>query len=76
MFSATTILAMVNEKGAAIAGDGQVTFGQNTIMKHNAKKIRKIYEGKVLAGFAGSVADAITLLKNLKESFRSIMAIL
>ena len=66
MFSATTILAMVNEKGAAIAGDGQVTFGQNTIMKHNAKKIRKIYEGKVLAGFAGSVADAITLFEKFE----------
>jgi ATP-dependent HslUV protease subunit HslV len=57
---------MVNEKGAAIAGDGQVTFGQNTIMKHNAKKIRKIYEGKVLAGFAGSVADAITLFEKFE----------
>jgi len=66
MFSATTIIAMVNEKGAAIAGDGQVTFGQNTIMKHNAKKIRKIYEGKVLAGFAGSVADAITLFEKFE----------
>ncbi|HHY41927.1 MAG TPA: ATP-dependent protease subunit HslV [Thermoanaerobacterales bacterium] len=66
MFSATTILAMVNEKGAAIAGDGQVTFGQNTIMKHNAKKIRKIYDGKILAGFAGSVADAITLFEKFE----------
>lgn len=66
MFSATTILAMVNETGAAIAGDGQVTFGQNTIMKHHAKKIRKIYEGNVLAGFAGSVADAITLFEKFE----------
>lgn len=66
MFSATTILAMVNENGAAIAGDGQVTFGQNTIMKHNAKKIRKIYNGNVLAGFAGSVADAITLFEKFE----------
>jgi len=66
MFSATTILAMVNEKGAAIAGDGQVTFGQNTIMKHHAKKIRKIYDGKILAGFAGSVADAITLFEKFE----------
>lgn len=66
MFSATTILAMVNDKGAAIAGDGQVTFGQNTIMKQHAKKIRKIYEGNVLAGFAGSVADAITLFEKFE----------
>ncbi|NLU10925.1 MAG: ATP-dependent protease subunit HslV [Tepidanaerobacter acetatoxydans] len=67
MFSATTILAMVNEKGAAIAGDGQVTFGQNTIMKHHAKKVRKIYNGEVLAGFAGSVADAITLFEKYED---------
>ena len=66
MFSATTILAIVNEKGAAIAGDGQVTFGQNTIMKQHAKKIRKIYNGNVLAGFAGSVADAITLFEKFE----------
>ena len=53
-------------KRAAIAGDGQVTFGQNTIMKHHAKKIRKIYNGNVLAGFAGSVADAITLFEKFE----------
>lgn len=44
-----------------MAGDGQVTFGQNTIMKHGAKKVRKIYNDEVLVGFAGSVADAFTL---------------
>lgn len=66
MFSATTILAVVNKNGAAIAGDGQVTFGQNTIMKHHAKKVRKLYGGKILAGFAGSVADAITLFEKFE----------
>lgn len=66
MFSATTILAVVNGNEAAIAGDGQVTFGQNTVMKHHAKKIRKIYNGKVLAGFAGSVADAVTLFEKFE----------
>ena len=66
MFSATTILAIVNEKGAAIAGDGLVTLGQNTVVKHNAKKIRKIYNKSVLAGFAGSVADAITLFEKFE----------
>lgn len=66
MFSATTILAVVGDKGAAIAGDGQVTFGENTIMKHQARKIRKIYNGSVLAGFAGSVADAITLFEKFE----------
>lgn len=66
MFSATTIVAVVNKKGAAIAGDGQVTFGENTIMKHHAKKIRKIYNGSILAGFAGSVADAVTLFEKFE----------
>ncbi|TYP59939.1 ATP-dependent protease subunit HslV [Thermosediminibacter litoriperuensis] len=66
MFSATTIVAVVNKTGAAIAGDGQVTFGENTIMKHHAKKIRKIYNGRVLAGFAGSVADAVTLFEKFE----------
>lgn len=66
MFSATTIVAIVNQKGAAMAGDGQVTFGQNTIMKHNAKKVRKIYKGQVLAGFAGSVADVVTLFEKFE----------
>jgi len=66
MMRATTIVAMVNKKGAAIAGDGQVTFGEHTIMKHHAKKIRKLYNGKVLAGFAGSVADAVTLFEKFE----------
>jgi len=57
-------------KQIAIAGDGQVTFGQNTVMKHNANKIRKIYEGKVLAGFAGSVADAFTLFGKFEEHLK------
>lgn len=61
MFHATTIVAIKHKGKTAIAGDGQVTFGGNTIMKHNAKKVRRLYHGKVLAGFAGSVADAFTL---------------
>lgn len=66
MFDATTIVA-VNHKGkTAIAGDGQVTFGGNTVMKHNAKKVRRLYHGKVLAGFAGSVADAFTLFSKFE----------
>ena len=44
----------------AIVGDGQVTFGENTIIKHTAKKVRKIYNGKVLISFAGSVGNAFT----------------
>ncbi|BBB93195.1 MAG TPA: ATP-dependent protease subunit HslV [Methylomusa anaerophila] len=61
MFHATTIVAVRHEGRTAIGGDGQVTFGGNTVMKHNAKKVRRLYNGKVLAGFAGSVADAFTL---------------
>ncbi|MGI6484915.1 MAG: ATP-dependent protease subunit HslV [Thermoanaerobacterales bacterium] len=66
MISATTIIAVVKKGGAAIGGDGQVTFGENTIMKHHAKKVRKIYNGSILAGFAGSVADAITLFEKFE----------
>ena len=61
MFDATTILAYKSANGeAVIGGDGQVTFG-NTVLKNNATKIRTISSGKVLAGFAGSTADAFNL---------------
>ncbi|MBN2824965.1 MAG: ATP-dependent protease subunit HslV [Campylobacterales bacterium] len=60
MFEATTILGYKGKEKAVIGGDGQVTFG-NAILKGNANKIRKLFEGKILAGFAGSTADAFTL---------------
>ena len=60
MFDATTILAYRGENRAVIGGDGQVTFG-NTVLKGNARKIRRLYNDKILAGFAGSTADAFTL---------------
>lgn len=67
-FEGTTIcLVKRNENDICIAGDGQVTFGQNTIMKHNAKKVRKIYKNSVLVGFAGSVADAFTLTEKFEK---------
>lgn len=68
MFEATTILAIKGEKKSVIGGDGQVSFG-NTILKGNAKKIRKLYNGKILAGFAGSTADAF----NLFDMFEGIL---
>lgn len=68
MFEATTILACRGDKKAVIGGDGQVTFG-NTVLKNNATKIRKLYNGKILAGFAGSTADAF----NLFDMFESIL---
>jgi ATP-dependent HslUV protease, peptidase subunit HslV len=55
----TTILAVRRNGKIALGGDGQVTLG-NTVMKGNAKKVRRLYEGKVLAGFAGGTADAFT----------------
>lgn len=67
MFQATTIVAVRHNGKIAIAGDGQVTFGGNTIMKHNAKKVRRLYHDKVLAGFAGSVADAFTLFTKFEQ---------
>ena len=57
----TTILAVRVNNSVAIGGDGQVTLG-NTVVKHNAVKTRRLHEGKVLAGFAGGTADAMTLL--------------
>jgi len=70
MFRATTIVAVRKNNQTAIAGDGQVTFGQNTVMKQNATKIRRLYEGKVIAGFAGSVADAFTLFSKFEEKLK------
>ena len=67
-FRGTTICAVKrSENDVCIGGDGQVTFGENTVMKHKAKKVRKIYEGKVVTGFAGSVADAITLIEKFEK---------
>jgi ATP-dependent HslUV protease subunit HslV len=66
MFHATTIVAVKKDGKTAIAGDGQVTFGENTIIKKGAKKIRRLYKNKVIAGFAGSVADAFTLFEKFE----------
>lgn len=70
MFEATTIVAVKKGTQVAIAGDGQVTFGQNVVMKTNAVKIRRLYEGQVIAGFAGSVADAFTLFGKFEEKLK------
>lgn len=67
----TTIVSVRKNGVVALGGDGQVTMGQSTVLKNNAIKVRKIYKDQVLAGFAGSTADAFTLLdlfeKNLQE---------
>ncbi|MGC7870523.1 ATP-dependent protease subunit HslV [Desulfosporosinus sp. SYSU MS00001] len=67
MFHATTIVAVKRGEHVAIAGDGQVTFGQATVMKHKARKVRRLYHGKVITGFAGSVADAFTLFDKFEQ---------
>ena len=63
----TTICAVQRNGKIAVAGDGQVTQGQNVIMKGTAVKVRRIYDGKVVTGFAGSVADAFTLSEKFEE---------
>ena len=66
-FRSTTILCVRRKGRVAMAGDGQVTFGNSMIMKRNAKKVRRLYKDKILAGFSGSSADAITLLTKFEE---------
>ncbi len=66
----TTIVAVRKDGKTAIAGDGQVTAGQTTIMKSNAVKVRRLYDDKVVVGFAGSVADAFTLCERFEEMLR------
>lgn len=63
---ATTIYAVRHNGSAAMAGDGQVTLGEQVIMKQTAKKVRRLYQGRVIAGFAGSVADAFTLFEKFE----------
>jgi ATP-dependent HslUV protease subunit HslV len=68
-FHATTILAVRHKGKSAIGGDGQVTLG-NIVMKNDAHKIRKLYDGKVLVGFAGASADAFALLERFEAKLR------
>lgn len=62
----TTIIAVRKDGKCAVAGDGQVTMGEKTIMKAHAKKVRRLYHNKVVVGFAGSVADAFTLCERFE----------
>jgi ATP-dependent HslUV protease subunit HslV len=61
----TTVIGLIKDGKAALGSDGQVTLS-NTVLKHNTKKVRKIYNNKVLAGFAGSTADALTLFEKFE----------
>ena len=66
-FMGTTICAVKKDGKTAIAGDGQVTLSQSAVFKNNAVKVRRIYDGKVILGFAGSVADAFSLSERFEE---------
>ena len=67
----TTIVAVKRGGKCAVAGDGQVTFGENTIMKHTAKKVRRLYHNSVVVGFAGAVADAFSLCEKFKAKLEA-----
>ena len=66
----TTICAVRRNGQTAIAGDGQVTMGEHTIFKTTARKVRRLYNGEVVVGFAGSVADAFTLCEKFEEKLQ------
>ena len=71
MFKGTTILAIKHRGKVAISGDGQISIG-NTIMKNNTIKIRKLYDSKILTGFAGASADAITLFEKFEKKIEEL----
>ena len=62
----TTVIGVIKDGKTSLGADGQVTFN-NTVMKHNARKVRKLYNDKILVGFAGATADAFTLLQRFEE---------
>lgn len=70
MLNGTTVIAVKKDDLVAIAGDGQITMGNSTIIKSKAKKVRKIYNNQVIIGFAGSVADSLSLAEILEDNLR------
>lgn len=66
MFKGTTVVAVRKDGKVVLGADGQVTLGE-TVIKHRARKVRKLYKNQVLAGFAGSTADALTLFERLEK---------
>lgn len=66
-FKGTTIIAVKKDGKIAMAADGQVTMGNSIVLKHSARKIQRLYKGTVLAGFAGSTADAFSLLEKFEQ---------
>ena len=68
-FKGTTVIAIRRNGKTAMAGDGQVTFG-DTVMKTKTRKVRKIFDGQILVGFAGAAADAFTLFEHFEDKIR------
>jgi ATP-dependent HslUV protease subunit HslV len=66
-FRGTTILCVRRDNKVVIGGDGQVTVGHSMVMKSNARKVRRLFQGKILAGFAGGTADAFTLFERFEN---------
>lgn len=71
MIKGTTILCVKKNNSIAMGGDGQITMGNTTILKNNAKKVRFLFKNKILAGFAGSTADSFTLFEKFEEKLES-----
>lgn len=69
-FRSTTIIAVKKDGSVALAGDGQATAGESTVMKGNVRKVRRILDGKAIIGFAGSTADAFTLMEVFEGQFK------
>ena len=72
----TTIVSVRRNGTVAVGGDGQVTMGQSSILKDNARKVRRLYKGRVITGFAGSTADAFTLLDLFEKKLEAHQGIL
>lgn len=66
----TTVIGVLRDGKAALGSDGQMTLG-NTVLKHSTRKIRRLYQGKLIAGFAGATADAVTLLDRFEEKLEA-----
>jgi len=66
----TTVVGVIKDGKSALGSDGQVSLG-NTVMKHSTKKVRKLYNGKIMVGFAGATADAFTLLQKFEEKLEA-----
>jgi ATP-dependent HslUV protease subunit HslV len=68
-FQGTTVLAVLKDGRLALGGDGQVTFN-NTVLKSNARKVRRLFDGKIIVGFAGATADAFTLFERFEARIK------